>query len=347
MKRNSKLSIALLTLFMAVSLNLQAQFMKKLGDKLSGGKEKETAESAKAEPEKGKDLNEWHKAHEGQVVFYNQAIVYESSSSDDSDYKMLSERVLGGSGAFSFRAYLGKSFKSFPNCDGFDIRYTIGTESITTSQLRKDMPEYYARMASNYSFWDFDNATVGVPLDSDAGKYWDMYTLQEDAYRILLSRAKDELSNGASVIMKVEIIGTKDDVANDVVMASGEITLKVTSESSNLQSLNCRCGKAGMTDAAVIKEVIDAFEFQFSDIKEVYHVILLDRDFTLNYDDSYPTKLVTSKGMWANIVYQKADGIYMMVKRYIFFKKSGAGFSDKVTIGNQSFYLPVSPTCSL
>lgn len=344
MKTNVQLSLSLLGIFLCFSTTSQAQLMKKLGEKLNKKQNTEQAD-APAKEEK-KELNAWHTEHTGQVVFYNKSIAYEESSSDDSDYNMITERVIAGSGPFSFRAYLGKSYTAFPNTDGFDIRYTIGDVSITTAQLRKDMPAYYARMASNYSFYDSDNASVGVPLDSDAGKYYDMYTLQEDAYRILLSKVKSKLTNGASVTLKVEILGTADDAPNGEILASGEVALKVTSESSNLQSLNCRCGKAGMTDSNVIKEVKDAFNFQFDDVKEIYHVILLERDFSLNYDNSYPTKLVTSKGMWANIVYQKTDGIYMMVKRYIYFEKTGSGFSDKAKIGKHAFYLPVSPTCA-
>ena len=205
---------------------------------------------------------------------------------------------------------------------------------------------YNLNMASTISFYDSKNLAVGVALNADKGRYFDNYTLQEDAYRILLSTISSQLTKAASLTLKVEIMGLKGTSADATVLASGELPMKVTDESYNIQNLNCRCGKAGMTDAAIIKEVKEAFEFQFNDIKEVYKVVLLDRDFTMNYDNSYPTKLVTSKGMWANIVYKNDKDIYMMVKRYIFFKKDGAGFSSKATIGKHKFYLPVSPTCS-
>lgn len=339
-------------LFLTVGgYNANAQFFKKLkkaaqkvvsqsGNRSSDSKSKDESEESTI------TLNEWHKQNVGKVVFYDKPIVYESSSEDDSESNVITSRTVAGDGPFSFRAYLGKSYTKFDGTDGFDIKYTMGGVSITTDQLREELPQYYARMASGYSYYDQENATVGVPLVSGSGKYYNMYTLQEDAYRILLSKIKDKLTTGASLPLKVEIIGLKDDKPNGKVLASGEITMKVTAESNNLQSLNCRCGRPGMKDANIIKEVKEAFMYQFNDVKKIYHVILLDREFTENYDNSYPVKNVTSKGMWANIVYQRTDGVYMMVKRYIFFKKIGNGFSKKATIGKQDFYLPVSPTCA-
>lgn len=289
-------------------------------------------------------LNEWHKQHKGQVLFYNKSIKYKSSSENDSKRKLISERAIAGNGPFSFRAYLEKPYNKYKG-NGFDIRYTMGGESITTEELREELPQYYSRMASNYSYYDSDNQTIGVALNSGSGKYYDMYTLQEDAYRILLSKIKSKLTLGANLPLKVEIIGTERGKPNGEVLASGKINMKVTSESNNLQSLNCRCGKPGLKDSKIINEVKSAFEFQFNDVKKVHEVIMLSREFTENFDNSYPVKNVVSKGMWANIVYEKTDGIFMMVKRYVFFKKIGNSFSKKATIGKHEFHLPISPTC--
>lgn len=341
--------MVLVALFMCMTFNTQAQFGKKLKEKLGVGESSSSSSAKEVEKEEApKELNAWHKANEGKVVFYNKPIsYYKNSSSTDSDTNVITERVIGSDGAFAFRAYLGKPYKqACSDCDAIDIKYTIEGVSLTTQQIREELDAYYFRMASLDAYYDSENYSVGVGMIAGPGEYFDMYTLQEDAYRILLSRVKDKLTKGASLSLKVEIIAMKEKVPTGEVLASGETTLKVSDESNNLQSLNCRCGKPGMTDANVIKEVKEAFEFQFNDVKEVYHVVLLDRDFTQNYDNSYPTKLVTSKGMWANIIYQKTDGIYMMVKRYIFFKKDGSGFSSKATIGKHSFFLPVSPTCA-
>lgn len=336
------LSIALFSVGVMISSPADAQLGRRLLDKLNKKENsKEKKETKKLE------LNEWHKANEGKVVFYGKPILYNSSSSSDSQTGVITEKVLAGNGAFSFRAYLGKPYDQFEGCKGFDIRYTMGGVSVTTDQIMKELPQYYERMASNYSFYDKNNATVGVPLDSDKGQYVDQYTKQEDTYRILLSKIKDKLVKGATLTLKVEIIGRGEQFENpnEVVMAVGEIPIKVTDESSNLQGVHCRCGKPGLTDEKIIKEVKAAFEHQFDGVKKVHKVVMLSREFTQNYDNSYPVKNVTSKGMWANIIYEGDNGIFMMVKRYVFFKKVGNTFSEKATIGKHKFFLPVSPTC--
>lgn len=345
---------SVLTIFMFFGTVEQsnAQFGKLLKKLTKKGKTEQKAEQkteTRSEKKQALSLNQWHKANEGKVVFYGKPILYNSSSSSDSETRVIKEKVLAGNGPFSFRAYLGKSYKDFEGCKGFDIRYTMGGVSLTTDQVSAELPQYYERMASNYSFYDKKNATVGVPLDSDRGQYVNQYTKQEDTYRILLSKIKDKLVKGAALTLKVEIIGRSEQFknTNGVVMAVGEIPIKVTNESSNLQGVHCRCGKPGITDAKIIKEVKDAFAYQFNSVKKVHKVIMLSRSFTQNYDNSYPVKNVTSKGMWANIVYEGDNGIFMMVKRYVFFKKVGNGFSDKATIGKTKFYLPVSPTCAM
>lgn len=347
MIKNKKKTILLLCL-MAIVGTSNAQIGRLLENALKK-KNKNKTEQTESKSEKSEvgTLNQWHKANEGKVIFYAKPILAESSSSSDSETGVIKEKVLAGNGAFSFRAYLGKSYKDFEGCKGFDIRYTMGGVSLTTDQVIAELPQYYERMASNYAYYDKTNATVGVPLDSDKGQYLDQYTKQEDTYRILLSKIKDKLVKGATLTLKVEIIGRGEQFENpnDVVMAVGEIPIKITDESSNLQGVHCRCGKPGLTDAKIIKEVKDAFAYQFDGVKKVYKVVMLSREFTQNYDNSYPVKNVTSKGMWANIIYEGDNGIFMMVKRYVFFKKVGNSFSDKATIGKQKFYLPVSPTC--
>lgn len=308
-----------------------AQLFKKMFKKKGGDKKEEV----KKEPHVH---SAYHAANVGKVVFYNKSIEYNSSSSGDSEANKITERVIAGSGPFSFRAYLDKPYKeSCEGCDGMEIRYTMGGVSITTDEVEKALPNYYTRMASIYSYYDSKNYAVGVPLNSGPGKYYENYTHQEDTYRILLSKIKSQLTVGASLKLKVEILAKKGDALTETVLASGEITMKVTAESSNAQSLNCRCGKPGMTDEKVEKDVKEAFEFQFNDVIAVHKVVLLERDFT-GYDDH--------KGMWANIIYERNDGVFLMIKRYIFYKNNGDGYSDKATIGKHKFFLPVSPTCA-
>ena len=314
--------------------------------------QRETLSENNTEDKEKHKHNPWHEKHVGKVIFYNKSIEYNSSSTKDSDTSLITERVLAGDGAFSFRAYLDKSYKEscleFEVCDGMDIRYTIGGVSITTEEVRKmGAPSYYPRMASTFSYYDKENYSVGVPLNSAYGKYYNMYTLQEDTYRILLSKVKDQLKVGSTVQLKVEIIGTKNEVPSDNIFAVGEIALKITEASKNLQSLNCRCGKSGMKDEKVIKDAIEAFEWQFNDVKKVYKVVLLDRDFSELSDTPYFKRNIASKGMWANFIYETKEGSFMMVKRYLFYKKNGNEFSTKATIGNHDFYLPVSPTCGM
>lgn len=294
--------------------------------------------------------NMWHHKNEGKVIFYNKSIEYGSSSIDDNETGVITERVIAGEGPFSFRAYFEKSYKAtcldWSECDGMDIRYTIAGVSLTTSEVRASgAPTYYPRMAGILSFYDNVNYSVGVPLNSDYGKYYDMYTLQEDTYRILLSKVRKNLLMDSVVELKVEIIGMQHKLPTEVVLAVGTIPLKITSASNNLQSLNCRCGKSGMKDEKVINDAIEAFEWQFNDVKKVYKVVLLDRDFSELSNTPYFKSNIASKGMWANFIYETKEGTMMMVKRYLFYKKNGNTFSNKATIGNHKFYLPVSPTC--
>lgn len=347
-----KAAILLITIAVATS-NLQAQKKKmSLKERMKAAKEKleqaangtsgKEAEEEVKEEKPLTELNAWHKANEGKVVFYNKSIVYKSKSTSDSETNVITERVIGENKPFSFRAYMGKPCSGKENCFDLDIKYTIDGVSITTKQLREELPQYYSRMASMASFTDRINYTVGVPLTAAKGEYPDQYTLQEDAYRILLSKVKDKLKMGTTVTLKVEIF----ELGN--LIASGEIPLKVTAESKNLQNLNCRCGKEGLSDASIEKDIKEAFKFQLDDVEEVHHVVLLERDWRMNYDNSYPTKQIIAKGMNANIVYTRSsDGVTMMNKNYVFYDKTPSGFADKIKIGKNVFYLPVSPTCGM
>lgn len=330
-----------------MQLNTEAQILKNL-EKALNKKSKSSTSNKKEEPAEVKkdERTEWAKAHAGQVVFYNKFLKQDNASADN-ESGVITSGTLASKTPLYYRAYLEKDYKDLcPDCQNLEIRFTIGGQSITTQELRNEMPEYYRGMASALGFYDYKNYALGIPVDAAPGYYIDMYTLQEDAYRILLSRIENKISKGATLTLKIEVLGLKDKIAQPTVFASGEIPLTVTDESYSLQNLNCRCGKAGITDANLIKDIKEAFSFQFNDVEEVYKVVLLDREFTMNYDNSYPTKNVVSKGMWANIVYKGSNGIYMMVKRYVFYKKTASGFSDKASIGKHSFYLPVSPTCS-
>jgi hypothetical protein len=294
--------------------------------------------------------NKWHHKNEGKVIFYNKSIEHGSSSKEDNETGVITERVIAGEGAFSFRAYFDKTYKAtcldWSECDEMDIRYTIAGVSLTTSEVRATGAlTYYPRMASIFAFYDDVNYSVGVPLNAAFGKYYDMYTLQEDTYRILLSKVRNKLLMDSTVELKVEVIGMKNKLPTKVVLAVGTIPLKITAASNNLQSLNCRCGKAGMKDEKVINDAIEAFEWQFNDVKKVYKVVLLDRDFSELSNTPYFKRNIASKGMWANFIYETKEGTMMMVKRYLFYKKNGDTFSTKATIGNHKYYLPVSPTC--
>jgi hypothetical protein len=335
-----------------------AQFLKKLAAKVAGKSKKSKTNEKEKEVEKVEEikvLNEFHQANQGKVVFFNKGIeYYKISSEDDSDANKITERVIAGDGPFSFRAYLGKPYETSSADENvvsvyyMYIKYTLGGVSFTTKQLRDltfDPPtplKRWYRMVTLDSYYDKNNYTIGGSLAAESGQYHDMYTLQEDAYRLLLSKVKDQLTKGASLTLKVEIM---EDVSNTV-LAAGEVTLKVTDASNNLQSKNCRCGKAGMTDEKVIKDVKEAFEFQHYNIKKAHKVVLLERDFSEVTD--YNSK-VTHKGMKASVIFERKDGVFMMHKCYVLYKANGSGFSDKATIQfkNNDFYLPVSPTCAI
>ncbi len=286
--------------------------------------------------EKPREYSAHHKANMGKVVFYN--TVLGKGSSGDSETGVITERTLASDDKpFYFRAYFEKSYsKSCEGCDGMDIKYTLGGVSLTTKEVRKMIPAYYGRMASAMSFYDYDNTALGIPLSCGAGKYVNNYTLQEDTYRILLSKVKDQLKPGATLKLKVEVMATKGDEVG-ATLASGEIDLKVTDGSNYAQSKNCRCAKQGMSDEKIEKAVAEAFEFQFNDVTKVHKVVLNGRDLEVNGD---------SRGMYANIIYQRNDGIFLQIKRWIYFKKNGDGYSDKATIGKHVYYIPVSPTCA-
>lgn len=298
-------------------------------------KKKDKKKDKTEEAEKPHEYSAHHQANMGKVVFYNK--VLDKKSGSDSDAGKITERILASDATpFYFRAYFKDSYsKACEGCDGMDIKYTIGGVSLTTNEVRTMLPAYYARMASAMSFYDYDNRALGIPLDCGPGKYVANYTLQEDTYRILLSKVKDQLKPGANLKMKVEVLAMKGDAVG-ATLAVGEIDLKVTEASNNLQSLNCRCGKAGMKDEKIEKAVAEAFEFQFNDVTKVHKVVLNGRDLEVNGD---------TKGMYANIIYERNDGVFLQIKRWIFFKKNGDGYSDKATIGKHVYFIPVSPTC--
>jgi len=329
---NIKLHTIVFTLALIFSAsNADAQFGKLF--KKKGKKEEEKKE----EVEKPREYTAHHKTNMGKVIFYNK--VLGKSSSGDTESGVITERTLASNAdPFYFRAYFEKTYsKSCEGCDGMDIRYTIGGVSLTTNEVREMLPAYYARMASAMYYYDYDNTALGIALSCGAGKYYENYTLQEDTYRILLSKVKDQLKAGATLKLKVEVLATKGD-AISTTLATGEIDLKVTAESNYAQSKNCRCAKAGMKDEKIEKAVAEAFEFQFNDVTKVHKVVLNGRDLEVNGD---------SRGMYANIIYERTDGIFLQIKRWIFFKNNGDGYSDKATIGKHVYYIPVSPTCAM
>lgn len=345
-----KLVLMLLAGALSVGTQVEAQtFGEKMKAKMAELKNKFKKKDEKAAPKKVeevKKLNEWHTANEGKIVFYNNYLKYNSSSAD-SETGVIKKGTIGGSNPFYARGYFGKPFTKFcEDCDGIVVKYSMGGVSLTSPQIREEQSRQYSSYPDVIYYYDYSNYSATIPLTAAKGQYHKNYTLQEDTYRMLLSRIKDQLKKGATFTLKVELIGSKRDKEKGTVLASGEIELTVTDDSYNLQGLHCRCGKAGMTDAKVIKDVKEAFSFQFTDIKKVNKVVLLARDFSLVYDSGYSTRTILGKAMWANIIYERTDGVFMMVKRYIFYKKSATGFSDKITIGKHEFFLPVSPTCA-
>ena len=345
MKKQLLMSATLSIALLSFSSNVNAQRFKGLKDKVKA-LTAETKEETPAPKEEEKHVhNAWHAEHVGKIVFYGKRI--EKSSAGDNASGVVKEHVVGGPNPLSMRAYLDKDFKALctTECDNMDIRYTIDGVSFTTRQLRQENEAIYRRMASALSYYDYKTYALGTNLISAAGYYQQDYTLQEDTYKILLNKISAKLTPGASLLMKVEVLGEKSGATVDQVLAEGEITLKVTDESNTLQGPDCRCGKSGMDDKKLEEDVKEAFMFQFDGVKKVHKVVLLERSFRQNYDDSYPVKNVIAKGMDANIIYEGDNGIMMMVKRYIFFNKEGADFSDKVSIGKHTFFLPVSPTC--
>ncbi|WP_347372700.1 hypothetical protein [Aequorivita sp. Q41] len=347
MKTNVKLSAILVVLCLGFSFNANAQFLKKLKNKINEAtatsKTNNKKETAAAVVD-NHTHSAWHGENVGQVKFYGKRM--EKSSSGDSASGLVTEHVVGGPNPLSMRAYLDKDFKALcTSCDNMDIRYTIDGVSFTTRQLREENPAIYTRMASALSYYDSKNYVLGSPLISATGYYQQDYTLQEDTFRILLNKVSAKLIPGATIPMTVEVLGESSKVTQQEVMAKGTINLKVTSQSNTLQGPDCRCGKQGMTDPKLVKDVKEAFMFQFDDVKKVHDVVLLERSFRQNYDNSYPTKNVIAKGMDANIIYEGNNGIIMNIKRYIFFNKEGNGFSDKVSIGKHTFFVPISPTC--
>lgn len=327
--RINSILLALTLVFAASNSNAQiSKLFKKKGKK----------EEAKTEEvEKPHTYSAHHTANMNKVVFYNKTLGKGSAS--DSDAGVITERTIASDATpFYFRAYFKDSYsKACDGCDGMDIKYTIGGVSLTTKEVRAMLPAYYGRMASAMSFYDYDNRALGVPLNCGPGKYVENYTLQEDTYRILLSKVKDQLKPGANLKLNIEVLAMKGDEVG-ATLATGEIALKVSDKSNFAQSLNCRCAKAGMTDEKIEKAVAEAFEFQFNDVTKVHKVVLNGRDLEVNGE---------TKGMYANIIYERNDGIFLQIKRWIYFKKNGDGYSDKATIGKHVYYIPVSPTCAM
>ena len=213
MKSNLKLTVTIVIAMLCFSFNANAQFGKKLKEQFTGGGSNKTTETEEVEVSKD-ERNEWAKAHEGQILFYNK-MLKEKDSSTDSEAGLITSAIISSNTPVYFRAYLNKDYKTV--CDGcsmIDVRFTLGGESISTQELRNEMPEYYRGMASALGIYDYKNRSIGVPLEAAKGYYIDMYTLQEDAYRILLSRIKDKLVKGADLTLKVEVFAMKDKIAD-------------------------------------------------------------------------------------------------------------------------------------
>ncbi|MFQ3599425.1 MAG: hypothetical protein SNJ55_06380 [Chloroherpetonaceae bacterium] len=245
---------------------------------------------------------------------------------------------------------------------GLSIRFTIDGEVFA----EEDMREFWrfselrnqnkgmsgvSSAGTSYYAWA---GTAAIPLISDKninGRYiWlNMYSIQEEAFRMLLSRLKDKIKVGNTMTLKAEVFQTsrfaneKKDTDGPV-MASGEVKVKVTEFSKDLANMLCRCGEKGMDDKKLEAEIAEAFKFGYREhCAKVYKVVVNDRDYQIVTDKR--TGVVRGRYVGAGVIWETKDGDYWVAKHNFWFPFTGTGFAEKAQLDSYILNAPTAKLC--
>lgn len=292
----------------------------------------------------------------GKVFFTQQAIGKHSSSrsitnADGETY--IDEYELGQP------LYARAFFNEIKDEDHLSIRCIIDGEVFA----EEDMREFWAVNAlrnqyksknggygSATSSYYAEKGTAAIPLIPDKGKRFNGYALQEEAFRMLLSRLKDKIKVGKTMTLKVELFATqrmaneKKD-ADGPVLASGEVKVKVTPFSKDLANMLCRCGEKGMEDKALEADIAEAFKFGYSEhCEKVHKVVVNDRDYNIVTDRR--NGAVKGRYVDASVIWESKDGDYWVAKHSFWFPFTGTSFADKAKLDAFVFAAPVPKLCA-
>jgi hypothetical protein len=240
------------------------------------------------------------------------------------------------------------------------IRYTIDGEVFAEEDIREfwdtgvgkgfPSPGRGNAQSAGTSYHSTKNTAAIPVLSSPEIKWANEYSLHEEAFRMLLARLKDKVKVGKSLTLKVDVFQTKRFAGNDKetdgpVLASGEVKVKVSSNSAKLANALCRGGEPVMTDKKLLGEIADVFKFAYGpNVAKVHKVVVGDRDYEI-YNDRR-TGAIRGRFVRAAVIWEAKDGTTWTARHAYAFPYDGAGFSDKAKLDEASWNLPTASLCS-
>ncbi len=319
-----------------------------------------TSATASAQEKKGNQEPAVDPEKVGKVFFTQQMIGKHAPGKNitDTDGETYIEEYELGKPLYARAFYTGYDKES----GRISIRFTIDGEVFAEEDMRefwrfselRNQNKGMSGVASAGTAYYSWTGTAAIPLISDKninGRYiWlNMYSIQEEAFRMLLSRLKDKIKVGNKMTLKVELFQTQR-YANEKkdtdgpVMASGEVTVKVTEFSKDLANMLCRCGEKGMDDKKLEYEIAEAFKFGYREhCAKVYKVVVNDRDYQIVTDKR--TGVVRGRYVGAGVIWETKDGDYWVAKHNFWFPFTGTGFAEKAQLDSYILNAPTAKLC--
>jgi len=231
------------------------------------------------------------------------------------------------------------------NNGSINVKYSIGNVSVSSEELRalrgNEKGERYSGGVASASY--FATGLAGFfPMVSAEGKYYDaLYSMAEDAFRVLLSRVESKLVKGSTHTVKVEFSFSKDikDFSQPAFM-TGEIKIKVTEKSENLLSRLCMCSAKAQDNSTIESQVKSLFESDKT-VQKVHRVYITDRDYNIETSYGIPTK----RTIGVSVLFTSYDGWAMVWNGTVGFNYDGSKYSDIAFYNKRKFAAPISPTC--
>lgn len=312
--------------------------------------------NAVAQGKKGSEKPSVDPEKVGKIFFTQQAIgkQVQGRNTTDTDGETYIEEYELGKPLYARAFYTGYN----KDAGRLSIRFTIDGEVFAEedmrefwkfSELRNQNKGMSGVSSAGTSYYAWIN-TAAIPLiSSDKRKWMHMYQLQEEAFRMLLSRLKDKIKVGNTMTLKAEVFETER-FANEKketdgkVLASGEVKIKVTEFSKDLANMLCRCGEKGMDDKKLESEIAEAFKFGYREhCAKVYQVVINDRDYQIITDKR--TGVVRGRYVEAGIIWETKDGDYWIAKHNFWFPFNGTGFAEKAQLDAYLLNVPTTKLC--